>query len=262
MASTAKAPAAFPWLGIVGIVAAAIVALFLVNRVVPAADTCSSDLLTQTRGLDFNLKTKAVDAGANVSPAAQTALTEKLQEYVQASSTLCRMNKSGVLPNAEYATQIAQINSQIGILKKAADAGLLGSSQVTRTDIEKILYASLNARVHDGPFIVFFDWSKNQVSPEAGTILDNVASACKAAREAGGKPILDVRGFDSQGEEDSGPPLPAERLISVVDYVRQHGCDVPATIAVNPPTALVPTADGIREPANRRVEIGFSAGLY
>ena len=251
-----------PWLGLAALLAVTIVALFLINRVVPEGDECSSDLLMQARGLDLSMKAAGVEAGAKMSPAAQAALTEKLQGYVQASSNLCRMHKAGAISGEEYRIQIAQLNQAVGLLRRAASEGLLSDPNAGKAEIERLLYRALKTRMA-GPFILYFDYAKDEVSPEAGEILNMVAENCKEARESGGTPILNITGFSNPAERESNQPLREDRLVSVVDYLRQRGCNVPATInVVDDGSPTIPVLDGVREPILRRVEIDFHNGLY
>ena len=172
------------------------------------------------------------------------------------------MNKSGALSNAEYALQTRQIHEEIGLLKRAAEQGELLSPETGRDELEKLLYRSLSMQ-QIGPFITFFDWDQDAVTPEAQEILQNAADSCKSVRAKGAKIGMEVTGIASSTE--SAGRLPTNRLLSIVQWLRQNGCAVPATVSINPPQAGrmgFAAPDGVRDPSNRRVEIAFAPALY
>lgn len=249
-------PNAVPWLGLWVTIALTIVTIFLINRVVPPIDRCTSDLLAQTKGLEFNLKTKLVDAGAKMSPAAQSELSERLQEYAQTTALLCRMNASGALSDAKYATQVSQINSQLGALRNAGVSG--GFANASRADIAQVIFDALSRQVI-GPFIVFFEWTDSKITPDALQIIDSAARACSQTRANGANLVMNVAGYGANGESNV-EKIATNRLISVVEEMNNRGCDVPATISIHssardPESFRVITIDGV---GDRRVEITFS----
>jgi phospholipid transport system substrate-binding protein len=107
------------------------------------------------------------------------------------------------------------------------------------------------------PPVVFFDWDKSNLSPEAMATISQAAQAYKAS---GGARIVTVGNTDTSGSTDYNMALSIRRADAVKHALIENG--VPAAAIeiagrgqTNP---LVPTADGIREQQNRRVEL---AGL-
>jgi len=110
-----------------------------------------------------------------------------------------------------------------------------------------------------GPYIVFFDWDKSDLTPEAASILD---SAIQAYGNCGTVPIMLAGYTDLSGTQRYNLGLSARRNASVRAYLTSHGI-ADSTISsqafgkLNP---RVPTADGVREVQNRRVEITYGPG--
>ncbi|MET1755069.1 OmpA family protein, partial [Novosphingobium sp. RD2P27] len=110
-----------------------------------------------------------------------------------------------------------------------------------------------------GPYIVFFDWDKSEITPEAATILD---SAVSAYGNCASVPIMLAGYTDRSGSAQYNLGLSARRNDSVRAYLTSRG--IPgATIsseAFGENNPRVPTADGVRELQNRRVEITYGPG--
>jgi len=107
-----------------------------------------------------------------------------------------------------------------------------------------------------GDYLVFFDWNKANITPEAASILDKVAADAK--KMAGAK-IVATGYTDLSGSADYNLGLSERRAEAVKADLVTMG--VPAanitTIGRGEADPLVPTADGVREPQNRRVQIQF-----
>ncbi|WP_408590599.1 OmpA family protein [Novosphingobium sp.] len=110
-----------------------------------------------------------------------------------------------------------------------------------------------------GPYIVFFDWDKSDITPEASTILDN---AITAYGNCASVPIQLAGYADRSGKPKYNVALSQRRNTSVTTYLTAHG--VPAAAissqAFGEANPRVPTADGVRELQNRRVEITYGPG--
>lgn len=104
------------------------------------------------------------------------------------------------------------------------------------------------------PFIVFFDWDKSNLTPEARRV---VAAALENARAAGASQYLATGHADRSGPDAYNMGLSERRANSVRDELLQLG--VPgAQITLDwkgEREPLVSTDDGVREPQNRRVEV-------
>lgn len=108
-----------------------------------------------------------------------------------------------------------------------------------------------------GPFIVFFDWDKSDITPEAASILDNVAAQYASTGQAS---VTLAGHADKSGSDQYNVGLSERRAAAVRDYLTGKG--VPGGVitseAFGESRPLVETADGVREPQNRRVEINFA----
>jgi OmpA-OmpF porin, OOP family len=106
-------------------------------------------------------------------------------------------------------------------------------------------------------FLVFFDWDRAAVTPEGMQIIQQAAAAWHA-----GAPItIQITGYtDRSGSPGYNQRLSERRANSVAVALEHFG--VPRTdMAVSgrgENDNRVPTANGVREPQNRRVEIVFS----
>ncbi len=113
------------------------------------------------------------------------------------------------------------------------------------------------AAVTPGPFLVFFDWDKSLITAEAAAILDRAA---EQYAETGQTSVQLAGHADKSGKDDYNVRLSQRRADAVKAYLATKG--VPdtamATEAFGESRPLVDTADGVREPQNRRVEITFS----
>jgi outer membrane protein OmpA-like peptidoglycan-associated protein len=102
-------------------------------------------------------------------------------------------------------------------------------------------------------FLVFFDWSKADLTDRARQIIGEAASA-----RGQGVTRIEVNGFtDRSGPASYNMGLSQRRANAVAAELVRRG--VPrneiVTRGFGEENNLVPTADGVREPQNRRVEI-------
>jgi outer membrane protein OmpA-like peptidoglycan-associated protein len=115
------------------------------------------------------------------------------------------------------------------------------------------------AQCNSGPYIVFFDWDKSDITPEAATILD---SAITAYGNCANVPIMLAGYTDRSGSEEYNMGLAGRRNASTRAYLTSHGVPDAAISgqAFGEANPRVPTADGVRELQNRRVEITYGPG--
>ncbi len=107
-----------------------------------------------------------------------------------------------------------------------------------------------------GPFIIFFDFDKSVITPEAAGILNAAAAAYKDTGQA----TIQLSGFaDRSGTDAYNDALSARRSAAAKAYLVGKGLPAAAvaTSSFGEGRPLVETADGVREPQNRRVEIVF-----
>ncbi len=110
-----------------------------------------------------------------------------------------------------------------------------------------------------GPYIVFFEWDKSDVTSEAGSILDNAVSAYGNCGQA---QVMLAGHADKSGTPKYNVGLSERRNASVRSYLEGKGIPggVISTQAFGEGAPRVETADGVRELQNRRVEISYGPG--
>src|SRR6185437_9357786 len=103
-------------------------------------------------------------------------------------------------------------------------------------------------------YMVFFDWDRSNLSQQA---LNTIKQAADQFRATGKARITATGHTDTSGPENYNMALSLRRANTVKDALVRDG--VPATaisvIGKGETQPLVQTADGVREPQNRRVEI-------
>jgi OmpA-OmpF porin, OOP family len=103
-------------------------------------------------------------------------------------------------------------------------------------------------------FMVFFDWDRSNLSQQALNTIKQAADQFKAT----GKARITATGHtDKSGPENYNMALSLRRANAVKDALVRDGVPAMAisVIGKGETQPLVPTADGVREPQNRRVEI-------
>jgi iron complex outermembrane receptor protein len=108
-------------------------------------------------------------------------------------------------------------------------------------------------------YMVFFDFNKSDLTPQAVSIVDT------AAKNAGPAKVtqISVTGHtDTVGSDAYNMRLSRRRAESVAAELEKQG--IPSSeieiVAKGKKDLLVPTADGVREPQNRRVQIVYEGG--
>jgi outer membrane protein OmpA-like peptidoglycan-associated protein len=103
-------------------------------------------------------------------------------------------------------------------------------------------------------FMVFFDWDRSNLSAQA---LNTIKQAAGAYKTKGSARVTATGHTDKSGPDSYNMALSLRRANTVKDALVREG--VPATaisvIGKGETQPLVQTADGVREPQNRRVEI-------
>jgi outer membrane protein OmpA-like peptidoglycan-associated protein/opacity protein-like surface antigen len=110
-----------------------------------------------------------------------------------------------------------------------------------------------------GPYIVFFEWDKSNITPEASGILDNAVSAYQ---NCGNAQVMLAGHADRSGSATYNVGLSQRRADSVRAYLTGRGIPdgVISSEAFGESRPRVATADGVRELQNRRVEITYGPG--
>ena len=114
-------------------------------------------------------------------------------------------------------------------------------------------------KCNTGPYIVFFNWDRSDITPEAAQVLNNAVSAYQ---NCGSASVMLAGYTDRSGTEQYNLGLAARRNASVRSYMTGRG--IPdariSSEAFGEANPRVPTADGVRELQNRRVEITYGPG--
>ena len=110
-----------------------------------------------------------------------------------------------------------------------------------------------------GPYIVFFDWDKSDITPEAASILDSAAAAYGNCANV---PVMLAGYADRSGAPTYNQGLSERRNTAVTSYLTGRGVPSGAITSqgFGESNNRVPTADGVRELQNRRVEITYGPG--
>ncbi len=108
-----------------------------------------------------------------------------------------------------------------------------------------------------GPFIVFFDFDKSDITPQAAQI---ISAAAKAYKENQNVRIMATGHTDSSGPAAYNQRLSERRAEAVRAALLAEGVNARhiRTGAEGESDQLVSTGDGVREPQNRRTEIVLS----
>ena len=110
------------------------------------------------------------------------------------------------------------------------------------------------AAVAPPSFMVFFDWDRSNLSDQA---LGTIKQAANAYKTKGNARVTATGHTDTSGAEAYNMALSLRRANTVKDALVREGVPATAISVVGRGEAglLVQTADGVREPQNRRVEI-------
>ena len=110
-----------------------------------------------------------------------------------------------------------------------------------------------------GPFIVFFDWDQSAITSEAAMVLDSAVAAYPHCDRI---PVMLAGHADRSGSARYNVGLSERRNGEVNGYLTARG--IPAgsitSQAFGESQNRVPTADGVRELQNRRVEVTYGPG--
>lgn len=115
------------------------------------------------------------------------------------------------------------------------------------------------AQCNTGPFIVFFDFDRSDITAEASTILNN---AVTAYANCGNARVMLAGHTDTSGSATYNLALAERRNASVRSYMTGRGVGAGQITgeAFGESQPRVPTADGVREAQNRRVEVSYGPG--
>lgn len=195
-----------------------------------------------------DLKLRQIPSGS------QSEINQGRQRLVAALDRNGRTSKPEVAAYAQasfdcWAEQL-QENLQPDDIAACRDAFMKSLAELEKP----VPAAAAPARPSD--FLVFFDWDKYNLTPEAMKI---IADAVAAAKKEGAKSIKVVGHTDTSGSAAYNLRLSERRANAVAQQMIKLG--IPATsittVGRGEEDLLVPTKDGVREPQNRRAAISF-----
>ncbi|MFO1153201.1 MAG: OmpA family protein [Rhodospirillales bacterium] len=199
-----------------------------------------------------DLKLRQIPAGA------QSEINQGRQRLVAALDKNGRTSKPEVAAYAQasfdcWAEQL-QENLQPDAIAACRDAFMKSLAE-----LEKPAPAPAAAPAKPSDFLVFFDWDKYNLTPEA---LKIITDAVNAAKKEGAKAIKVVGHTDTSGPADYNLRLSERRANAVAQQMIKLGIPATAitTVGRGEEDLLVPTKDGVREPQNRRAAISFPRG--
>jgi outer membrane protein OmpA-like peptidoglycan-associated protein len=136
-------------------------------------------------------------------------------------------------------------------------SSLLGASSLLAVTAASIQSAqAADAAMVPHSYLVFFDFNKSDLTAAALKIVDQAAADAAAGKAT----TLQVTGYtDTVGSDAYNLRLSKRRALSVQAELAKQGipADQVAIFAKGKHDLLVPTADGVKEPQNRRVSIVY-----
>jgi hypothetical protein len=143
--------------------------------------------------------------------------------------------------------------NRTGAVSALAISSLLGASSLLAVSVA--VPAAAAATVPHS-YLVFFDFNKSNLTPEAVKIVDQAAADAAAGKAT----QIVVTGYtDTVGSDAYNMRLSKRRALSVQAELAKQGvpADAVAIYAKGKHDLLVPTGDGVKEPQNRRASIAF-----
>jgi outer membrane protein OmpA-like peptidoglycan-associated protein len=122
-----------------------------------------------------------------------------------------------------------------------------------------IVAAQASSAEANGPFLLFFDWEKPDITSDAAAVLDQAALV---NRQKAGAYLLIAGHTDRSGRASYNLLASRRRAEAARAELIKRGVPAGAitVVAYGEGQSIVPTEDGVREVQNRRVEIGFVVG--
>ncbi len=213
-------------------------------------------------GVAYNQSTDSVKAGPTIGGGIEYAINDRLTLKGEGLYYNLGSDTSYAPPNLPTGYQIGKefrtsgaifrigLNWQFGVAPTPPPA--LAPTPVAAPAVAPAPAPKPPARM----FIVFFDFDKATLTPDGQKVVDAAAAAFKA----GGNPQLQVSGYtDLSGTAAYNLKLSQRRADAVDAALVKDGVPKSAisSHAMGKNSPRVPTADGVREPQNRRVEIVF-----
>ncbi len=188
----------------------------------------------------------AFDLGAREAAPDLAAMTQaRFDCWIENQEESWRQDDEGICRN-EFASLIDQLESSIQI-PVAAPAEPVGAYEID---------AAAPMEAKNAMYLIFFDWDSGKLGEAANNVLNAVSSEISSNPPS----AVNVTGHaDTSGPRAYNKRLAFKRANTTRDALIKRG--VSATLiavdAKGETELLVPTADEVREPANRRVNISF-----
>jgi outer membrane protein OmpA-like peptidoglycan-associated protein len=146
------------------------------------------------------------------------------------------------------------------LLDPASDESTATSPPIGGTRSESEIQAGDPKDCNSGPYIIYFEWDKSDLTFEAQQVLDNAVSQYLSSCQ--GAMVMLAGHTDRTKSASYNTGLSSRQNASVQRYLEAKGIAAGkiSAQAFGESQNLVPTADGVREPQNRRVEITFGPG--
>jgi len=220
----------------------------------------------------FSGKAQAAAAGQRVMPenpddwgiADATALDELRVQHGRLVSAL----GAGAIEKAPVQVALAQAKFDCWVeqqqegwqtwdIAACRDAYMAAMRDVDAAMAPKVAAAPPVAPVAAFPvngYLVYFDFDKSTIRPDAAALLDQVAVA---AREQKAQVVELTAYTDRAGSVDYNQSLSERRALAVRNYLAGRGVIVQhmTSLSLGEADSRVATLDGVREPENRRVTV-------
>ena len=105
--------------------------------------------------------------------------------------------------------------------------------------------------------MVYFEWDKSDLTSQASAVIDQAVANIRARADCSAGGVTIVGHTDTSGSSSYNDRLSARRAAVVADALQTRGIssDSISTEAVGEKNLAKQTADGVREPLNRRSEV-------
>jgi outer membrane protein OmpA-like peptidoglycan-associated protein len=171
-----------------------------------------------------------------------------------ATANVALLPDEGVSTSGTVAVFDGKSEAEIGTLSAPNTVARLGGRKLKVTSLADGTYSDLLSQVPYAPraYVLYFVEGSTDLTPESLPILDALRKDTTAASE------VQITGHtDTVGSAESNDALSRERAVEVRAVLVKQGVPVAAarTTGRGERELRVPTADGVGEPGNRRVEV-------
>ena len=226
-----------------------------------------------TDAVHYADKAMAAGSGKTVSPEDPTKRDingdDKKAELVAARQRLIAAFDNGAMTRAPQAAAGAQANYDCWVEQQeegwqfehiaACKNGFLRAIQVAEYVPAPMAQVQPTITAQPGPFVVFFDFDRSELTADGRRVLDQVVARERNSREG----IHLIGNADRSGTDTYNMKLSQRRADSTKTYLISHGVVASriTTEARGERDPLIATADGVREPQNRRVSINLMSRM-